>query len=117
MAKSLSRTLRPSFFGVAAAAALTAFSSTDVAMTPRARKAATAAGRLSASMSPVTALPPARPLYANTAIRVLPLRQRDSEDLLDRRGPFDHLHQPGLPKGLHSFPLGLLADVGGRRIL
>src|SRR5262249_19074062 len=86
-------------------------------MTPLARRAATAAGRLSASMSPVTALPPARPLYANTAIPVLPLRQRDSEDLLDRRGPLDHLHQSGLPKGLHAVPLGLFTDLGRRRIL
>jgi len=47
---------------------LTAFSCTEVAMTPFARSAVTAAGRLSASISPVTAPLPARPLYANTAI-------------------------------------------------
>ena len=69
MARSLDLTEPPSLAAAAApAAALAFFSSTCVATTPLARSAATAAGRLSASISPLTADAPERPLYAKTAI-------------------------------------------------
>ena len=52
-------------------AALAFFSSTAVAMMPLARSNATAPSRLSASISPVTAPPDARPRYANVVIPCL----------------------------------------------
>ena len=64
MAMSLALTAPPSLAAPAAAAAFALRSSTAVATTPLARSAATAAGRLSASISPLTAAAPDRPLYA-----------------------------------------------------
>src|SRR5438093_6662052 len=103
MASSLSATLPPSFLG--AAAALACFSCTDVAVTPFVRSAATAAGRLSASISPFTALFPERPLYANTAIHDLLLRQRHPQHFLDGGDPLEDLDQPRLTQCLHAVPL------------
>src|SRR5687767_6208385 len=108
MASCLSLTLPPSFLPplapAAAGAALLCFSLTAVATMPFARNAATAAGRLSASISSATLRPPARPLYANTAIEiVLRLRERHAQDFLHRRGAFQDLHQARLAQCLHPF--------------
>src|SRR6267142_4070330 len=110
MARSLALTEPPSF-GAAAAAALAFFSSTWVATTPLARSAATAAGRLSASISPLTADAPERPLYAKTAMAPPLHRQRDAQHFLDRGGSLELLHQARLAQGLHALALGHLADL------
>src|SRR5258708_25711563 len=101
---SLALTEPPSL-GAAAAAALAFLSWTCVATTPLLRSAATAAGRLSASISPLTADAPERPLYAKTAIAPPLHRQRDAQHFLDRGGSLEHLQQARLAQGLHALAL------------
>src|ERR1043166_8582000 len=110
MARSLDLTEPPSLTA-AAAAALAFFSSTCVATTPWARSAATAAGRLSASISPLTDDAPERPLYAKTAMAPPLHRQRDAQHFLDRGGPLEHLQEAGLAQRLHALALRHLADL------
>src|SRR5213593_4463183 len=49
--------------------------------------------------------------------RILLLGDGDSEDLLDGRGAFQHLQEPGLAQGLHALGLRHRPDVGHRRVL
>src|SRR6185295_1711001 len=110
MARSLALTEPPSL-GAVTAAVLAFFSWTCVATTPLLRSAATAAGRLSASISPLTADAPERPLYAKTAIAPPLHRQRDAQHFLYRGGALEHLHQARLAQRLHALALPHLADL------
>src|SRR5882724_1637539 len=111
MAISLALTEPPSLAAPAAAAAFALRSSTAVATTPLARSAATAAGRLSASISPLTAAATERPLYAKTAIAPLLRRQRDAQYFLHRGGALQHFQEAGLAQSLHSLALGHFPDL------